>query len=153
MKWHLSVFRPGEAARNYPRIQFGLNQDGRCGAMITHHIPGIAWRHAITKNYESRWTEQESKEILIQVREFSKLYHQECLHDNLYSDSTEKANSITRDKLTNTLCLSVGLYVDEVNELYFSVKESSFPLHESSFYQRITAEITSYDENCSLTNR
>lgn len=38
---HLYVFHPGEAARNQPRWQFGLDEDGRWGITFTHPVPGM----------------------------------------------------------------------------------------------------------------
>ncbi len=33
---HLYLFWPGEMSRNQPRIQFGLEEDGRCGVGLIH---------------------------------------------------------------------------------------------------------------------
>jgi FKBP-type peptidyl-prolyl cis-trans isomerase len=47
---HLYFFWPGEANRKQPRIQFGLEEDGRCGVGLTIPQPGLTWRYAKNKS-------------------------------------------------------------------------------------------------------
>ena len=143
---HLYAFRPGEAAKKYPRWQFGLRPDGKCGALITHHIPNVAWRHAITKNYESEISKEETDLVFCDLYDFKVKHPEACLKEGLWADSSEKANSITRDQATNTLCLTFSISKENGDyETYYSVRETFSPLYEAAFFEIIMRELLKYD--------
>jgi len=108
---HVTVFHPGEAARNLPRWQFGLSEDGRCGVGLYFPIPGMTWRH--TRRRESS-TQLEPSLVAAVLNDAVNLpirFPEECLStDELWADSSEPANSITRDRASDTLCLTIDVW-------------------------------------------
>jgi len=132
---HLYVFCPGEAAQNKPRWQFGLDEDGRCGVLITHAIGGTRWRRAPIHSVEAQLDPDTTRELFEAALALPTRSPQECLgQDDLWSDRTEAPNAVTRDRQANALCVTV--YVAEQGQYlcYFSLREISdtwqaTPLH------------------------
>src|SRR5437763_10906622 len=122
---HLFYFRPGEEARMLARWQFGVDADGRCGATFTYPIKGYPWRRNVMKSFEFNLSEEEKALLFAEVRRLRVEYPKECLtNDQLWSDSSEKANGITRDKSTGKLCHTIGILGDGgKREEYFSMRE------------------------------
>ena len=148
MESQVYAFRPGEARRKLARWQFGLYSSGRCGAGVTHSIPGMAWRHNIKRAYEGQLTKEVTDIVFSGLVDFYVRHRIECL-DNaaLWSDSSEQCNGITRDQATNTLCFTFGiLEMKGAFTTYYSVKENSSTLLNAKFFQIIIGEIRSYDE-------
>ncbi|MFZ2490142.1 MAG: hypothetical protein WA208_01525 [Thermoanaerobaculia bacterium] len=72
----------------------------------------------------------------------------ECLSDDqLWSDHSEKANGISRDKLSGTLCVTIAIYgtSGEKHE-YFSMREDSEALLGSAMYKIITELIAPHEQ-------
>ena len=71
----------------------------------------------------------------------------ECLtHDQMWSDTSEKANGVTRDKKSGVLCYSLWIIDDEgVCEMSFGVREDSSALQHSELFARYTALISPYE--------
>jgi hypothetical protein len=128
---HVTVFHPGEAARNLPRWQFGLSEDGRCGAGVYFPIPGMTWRH--TRRRESS-TQLEPSLVAAVLNDAVNLpiwFPKECLSiDELWADSSEPANSITRDRASDTLCLTIDVW-ERGQRNYYRIRENSPALIES----------------------
>jgi hypothetical protein len=62
---------------------------------------------------------------------------EECLsNDKLLADASEQANSITRDRETGTLCLTID-YWEKGRHNYYRVREDSSSLQTSELYLRI----------------
>ncbi|MPN45528.1 hypothetical protein SDC9_193095 [bioreactor metagenome] len=59
----------------------------------------------------------------------------------MWADASEKANSVTRDQKTNTLCITVYIYERGVPMLDFGLPENSSVLLNSRFYQIICSAI------------
>lgn len=137
---HLYVFHPGEAARNQPRWQFGLDEDGRGGVIFTHPVPGMPWRHARHSSTQARIDSESVSSLLDSTFALPRLFPKDCLHgQELWADMTERGNAITRDRATNTLCLTIGVLERGQWLVYFSLAETSRAIHESPLLQRITA--------------
>jgi hypothetical protein len=138
---HVTVFHPGEAARNLPRWQFGLSEDGQCGAGLYFPIPGMTWRH--TRRRESS-TQLESSLVAAVLNDAVNLpirFPKECLStDELWADSSEPANSITRDRATDTLCLTIDVW-ERGQRNYYRMRENSPALMESELYRIINSWI------------
>jgi hypothetical protein len=139
---HLLVFHPGEAARNLPRWQFGLNQSNSAGAVVSQPIPGLTWRHARVKNVLVDVSLEEATAIFQGACQTFEEHRSDCMsHDDLWADSSEKANSITRDRLTNSLCITVTIFRDGDILLDYSLPETSPVLLSSVFYRIISEKL------------
>jgi len=77
--------------------------------------------------------------LFAEVRRLKADHSQECLaNDQLWSDSSEKANGITRERSTGTLCHTIGISGEDGRwEEYFSMREDSDALLTSSLYKTI----------------
>ena len=135
----LSVFRPGEAARNLPRWQFNLIEDGRGSIHFTHQRPGVRWRQARSERIELHLESQEAIVVFESVLATPEEFPKECLSiEECWSDAVERGNGITRDLRTHTLCLTVS--VSELGETLcnFRLREDSPALLGSQFYQIVS---------------
>jgi hypothetical protein len=145
----LFYFRPGEEARMLARFQFGVDADGRCGALITYPIKGFPWRRNVMKSVEFALTESQKAMVFEEVYRLRSEHPGECLsNEELWSDSSEKANGITRDRATNTLCVTIAIYGDG-GETYenFSMREDSGALLNSPLYKLITQLVEPYEKS------
>ena len=143
---HLVVFRPGEAARNSPRWQFGLREGASAGVFITYPIPGQTWRHARTKQYELNLGPSEIEEALQSALNTPVAFPEECLTtdiNQLWADASEKANSITRNS-DDELCVTITIWEVCSCVLNYSLPETSPVLLESKFYQIISKAMAPY---------
>lgn len=106
----LHVFHPGEAARGLPRWQFHLEESGRCGASINFPIPGMTWRHTRQKTVDLQLDQAAAVALFQSASTLPHQFPSDCLTDEeLWADSTEPANSITRDRRSNSRCITIGL--------------------------------------------
>lgn len=140
----LLIFRPGESARDLPRWQFKMGEDGHCGVFISIPIPGVSWRHTRSKMLEWHLDREAAAKLIDEVMSLPSRFPQECLSpDALWSDSSEPANGITRDRETDTLCLSIS--VSERGQMLssYAVKESSPSLLSSELHRTIQLHIES----------
>jgi hypothetical protein len=107
---NLYFFWPGEASRNKARIQFGLEEDGRCGIGMTIPRPGLTWRYAKTEHIEDNLDISEAGKIFEEILALPKKHPEACLNDDvLWSDASEKGNGVTRESRTNTACVTIGV--------------------------------------------
>jgi hypothetical protein len=83
-------------------------------------------------------TEEQIHELFESVESTFADYPLECLkHDDLWADASEKANSVTRDRKTNSLCITVYVYQHGSLLLHYGLPETSSILLRSSFYKAI----------------
>ena len=148
MNKHLFYFRPGEEKRMLARCQFGLSEHGRCGATFTYPIKGYPWRRNVMKSYSFSINEETNILLFNEVRRIANEYPEECLsRAQLWSDSSEKANGITRDRDSNTLCYTIGIMIEHQDPgVYFSIRENSPVLLESKIFKVISALIAPYEK-------
>jgi hypothetical protein len=146
---HVYVFRPGVMGRGLPRWQFDLALSGRWGVIVTRGIPGMHWRHAVAKSYEGVLPAELAERCFSGIMAFPDLQPGECLGDDaLWSDGSERGNGITRDRLTNTLCLTFGVMTGGgVFTTYYAVRETSMVLQEADFFRLIAAELRTRAED------
>jgi hypothetical protein len=145
MDKQLLYFRPGEEARMLARCQFGA-KDGRCGATLTYPIRGYPWRNNVMKSYQFNLDQTAIDALFADVHRIRKEYPDECLaHDELFNDASEKANGITRDRSTGTLCYSISIFLDHAPEEQFSLREDSPALLQSTLFQVISSLIAPYE--------
>jgi hypothetical protein len=144
----LFYFRPGEEARMLARCQFGIDADGKCGATLTYPIKGYPWRRNVMKHYVFHLSEGETASLVAEVRRLKAEHPKECLsNDQLWSDPSEKANGITRDQSTGTLCHTIGIFEDDGHwEEHFAMREDSDALLTSSLYRTISRLIGPHEK-------
>jgi len=142
---YLLVFRPGEAARNLRRWQFGLREGESAGATITNPLPGLTWRYARSRSVEIKLDPAQMAELIQSVQSTLAEFPEDCLkHDVLWNDTSEEANAITRDLRTNSLCVSITLSEKGLTLCHYSLPETSPVLIGATFYQVITRSLAPY---------
>jgi hypothetical protein len=128
------------------RCQFGA-RDGKCGATLTYPIKGYPWRHNPVRTYAFDLPPDRIELLFEDAERIQKEHPRECLpHEQLWSDTSEKANGITRDRLTGELCYSIAILVEDHSPLVqYALRESSFALHDSSLFKTVTDLIAPYE--------
>lgn len=144
---HLYVFRPGEASRDLPRWQFGLKEDGHCGALVTHPIRGMPWRHTRHSQTEAHLEPTTAAALFEEVLGLPDRFPAECLvHGQLWADMTERGNSITRDNQSNVLCITIGVLERGEWLCHYSMKETSPALLDSRFFRFVNGLVEDHLE-------
>jgi hypothetical protein len=129
---HLYFFWPGEASRNWPRIQFGLEENGRCGAGLTIPQPKCSWRYAKSRSIERQLNKTDTSELFDETATLPQRHPEACLsNDRLWADASEKANSVARDLLTNIPCITIGILERGVWQCHYSLRETDPVLLQS----------------------
>ena len=134
---HLYFFWPGEANRNHPRIQFGLQEDGRCGVGLTVPQPGLAWKYAKTKSAADKLEVSKAKKIFEEISMLPEKYPDSCLNARLWADSSEKGNSVTRESNTGIACVSIGIHEQTAFQCYYSLRETDPVFLQLKLYQLV----------------
>jgi hypothetical protein len=133
------IYHPGEAARNLPRWQLRISEDGSCGAGLRFPIPGMTWRHTRQKSITAQLDTSLVATLLDEAKTMPIRFPEECLAtEQLWADINEQANSITRDNATNTLCLTIDYWEDGQHH-YYRMRENSAPLCESQLFQVVSS--------------
>ncbi len=148
MSEHLQYFRPGEEARMLARCQFGLSRDGRCGATMTYPIEGFPWRRNPSKSFEFEIDPELTKTLFDEVADMQEAHPDHCLTDDvLWCDHSEKANGITRDQKTDTLCHTIAIYDGDWQSTrhYYSMKEDSDVLRSSKLFETVMSLIKPHE--------
>jgi hypothetical protein len=140
------ILKPGESARRLPRWQFGLFRSGRCGATLTYPIPGFPWRHNPQESFEATVDSFTVSRVFEEVETMPSIFPADCLqHDDLWADMSEKANNITRDRATNTLCLTFMIPSGPgVFRCYYAMKDDSSALLRSMTYHLVSGLLAPY---------
>ncbi len=135
---HLVVFHPGEAARNLPRWQFGLREDGTGGLSLWFPIPGMTWRQTRQRIGRVQLDVQTAAELIEEASSLPNQFPPECLKTaELWADPSEQANSITRGR-RGTLCITVT--VSECGRrTHYSLTEDSPAFLQSALYRAINS--------------
>ncbi len=130
------------------RCQFGMPEEGGCGATLTYPIKGYPWRNNVVKSYLFDISDATRVLLFAEVYRIRSQYPQACLsHDQVWSDSTEKANGITRDRAEGVLCYTVGIFVAGGEpEVYYSFREDAEALQTSALFQVISALIAPFEQ-------
>jgi hypothetical protein len=141
---HVAVYYPGEAARNLPRWQFGLSEDGNCGAGLYFPIPGMTWRHTRRKEFSASLEPAVVQAVLNDAVTLPTRFPNECLTtDECWADTSEPANSITRDSRTNTVCLTIDVWERDQHN-YYRMRENSPALNQSELYKTMISFLRPY---------
>ena len=84
--------------------------------------------------------------LFLEISEIRKKFPGKCLTEHLWSDTSEKANGITRDVATNTLCYTMGIYdIDGKPIEHYSLRETSLALLGSKLYNTVAELIANYE--------
>lgn len=146
---YLFFFRPGEESRMLARCQFTLNMNGACSAIMTYPIKGNPWRRNICRHYNFTLDEETTTLLFSEFFRIWRDFPGECIPNNqTWSDTSEEVNNITRDRKSNTLCYSIGIYSEDTGdwEEYFWIRENSEVLLNSELYKIISDLITPYEK-------
>ena len=131
-------FSPGESKFNVPRIQFGLEDSGRCGLFWTLPREGTTWRHAKPRSSEQQLSESETVALFKEVASLPHAHPDACLsNEQLWADASEKANSVTRDSQTNTACVTIGIQERGDWQCYYSLRKTDPVLLQSRLYNLV----------------
>ena len=109
------------------RCQLGLDEDGRCGATLTYPIKGMSWRRNIRKSFEFDVDAGTAKLLLLEVSRIKQEFPSECLStEDMWNDTTEKANGISRDRRSAKICCTIAVLREHEAQMeYYSLKEDS----------------------------
>ena len=131
---HLFVFHPGEAARNQPRWQFGVEENGRCKVRGSDHpVPGMPWRHTRNSHREANLDAETTRSLLDRASNCQR-FPQDCFRQKeLWADTTERGNAITRDRAGNALCLTISVWSEDNGS-------ATFPGRDKSSHARIASD-------------
>jgi len=131
------------------RCQFWLYPDGRCGATFTYPIEGYPWRRNPKRTCEFQLSEAEKHLLFAEVHRLRTEHPADCLENfQLWSDHSEKANAITRDRDTNTLCYTIGIFLEGAEqEEYFAIRENSEAFLNSVLYTIVSRLIAPYEHH------
>ena len=143
---YISYFSPGEERNMESRVQFTLNDNGICGAIITYPLKGYPWRKNIMKSFEFKISKEKVVDVYKEIELISKENENECYNnDELWADSSEKANSITRHRNSGVACVTIGVCEDKGNwGIYFSMMKTSPVLQGSILFKTINDFISPY---------
>ena len=148
MTGHLYYFRPGEEARMMARCQFGASLERGAGACLTYPIKGYPWRRNPVRHYTFPMSAETTRMLFHEVRRIRVEYPEHCLgNDHLWSDHSEKANGITRDMSTGTLCHTIGIWEQTGTWAeYYSLREDSDALISSKLFRVISDLIAPHEK-------
>jgi hypothetical protein len=131
------------------RCQFGLVEDGGCGASLTYPIKGMPWRRNIVKSFEFDIDADTRALLFSEVSRIKREHPNECLCiDDLWSDHSEKANGITRDRKLGRLCYTIGILREGLPTFqpYYSLREDSNALLNSALYKIIAKLVEPHEK-------
>ena len=129
------------------RCQFGI-KDGRCGATLTYPTKGYPWRNNVVKSYEFHLDPATIDQLIAEVPRIREEFPDQCLTaDQLYSDASEIANGITRDRGTGTLCYTIHVVAENgVLAEQYALRENSTALLSSALFGVISGLIAPYEK-------
>jgi FKBP-type peptidyl-prolyl cis-trans isomerase len=141
----LFVFCPGEAARNLPQWQFHLEEDGHGGVGVEFPIPGMTWRHTRRRAISLQIDRATAAVLFQSAIALPSQFPEACLRDaQIWADSRERANSITRDRQSNSLCLTISVSERGQYRTYYSIAEDSRALLDSELYRGVSSLLEPY---------
>jgi hypothetical protein len=142
---YLLVVHPGEAARDLPRWQFALEENGHCGLRMEFPIPGMTWRHTRRRAVSLQIDQPAAAALFQSAIDLPRKFPAECLKNaELWADAAEPANSITRDRQGNSLCLTIGVSEHGKWKTYYSMPENSSALLDSELYRAVSSLLKPY---------
>ena len=100
----------GDLANGVPKWQFGIHDDGRCGAFLQIPIPDLKWRHACMKNVGVQLDPVRAAAIVDAAISLPKRYPDDCLGaDQICVDHSGHDGGVHRLRDGDDLCLAVTI--------------------------------------------
>lgn len=129
------------------RCQFGCDEQvASCGATLTYPIRGMPWRRNVIRSYSFDLEPIVISRLFAEVSRIRREYPNECLSERLWNDFSDKANVVTRDSATDTLCYTLGIYRgDGDTEDYYCLRENSDALISSEIFKTFSALTSPYE--------
>ena len=114
---------------------------------MTYPIEGFPWRRNPCKSSEFEIGAELSTCLFDEVATIQECSPGHCLPDDvLWCDHAEKANGITRDQETDTLCHTIAIYDrDWQSTIYYSMKEDSEVLRSSRLFETVMSLIAPHE--------
>jgi len=133
-------------SRNLPRWQFKMDEDGHCGALASIPMPGLSWRWRHTRMQTIDWQldQQTASALIDEALSLPGHFPQDCLTDDqLWSDMSEPANGITRDRETDTRCVTINVFEHGQTLTHYALRENCAVLLDSGLHREIELHIAS----------
>jgi hypothetical protein len=115
---------------------------------MTYPIEGFPWRRNPSRSLEFVIDPELAAILFDEVEHMQKNHPDHCLPDDvLWSDHSEKANGITRDQESDTLCHTIAIYEADwqSTRYYYSMKEDSVVLRSSKLFETIMSLIKPHE--------
>lgn len=117
----LIVGNTGDLKSNRAKWQFGLHEDGGCGASVTVPIPGMKRRHSREKHVESHMNPEDISAVFQQLIDLPARFPEQCFQrDGVYVDHSENDGGTHKLRCNHELCLAVTIYeAGQIRGSYF----------------------------------
>jgi hypothetical protein len=147
MRRLLYYFRPGWEPRMLARCQFGCDEEiASCGATLTYPIKGMPWRRNVIRSYSFDLGADVISRLFAEISRIRREYPNDCLTEDLWSDFSDKANTVTRDRTTGALCYTLGIYRGDGDaEDYYCLREDSEALLSSEIFHTFSRLTSPYE--------
>jgi len=143
-RW-LSIFHPGLAADSTRRWQLTLAEGLPSGAIITTPLPDGTWRRAIRRYVPIDCNAATFERLLAEAESMPDRQPGDCLDDDqLWADHAEAANSVTRDRATDTPCVTIEVIVNRTRTRHYSMRRNSAAWRASTMRQQVEAWLGPY---------
>ena len=101
----------GDLEHGVAKWQFGLHDDGRCGAMVWVPVPGLKWRHSRPKNVEQHMTADRATTLVQTMIDLPERFPGECLStDEVCVDHSGHNGGVHRVRKTDVLCYAITVW-------------------------------------------
>lgn len=130
------------------RCEFRIDKQGNCTAALTYPNKGLPWRRNSIKSYTFDLDDETRAALFRDVDRLRREAPKECLDDSmLWSDTSEIANAITRDRKSGKLCVEIAVMESggKVVER-FAMREDSPALVSSALFKTISGLIRSHEK-------
>lgn len=116
----------GDLHHGVAKWQFGVDDDGRCGAMVQIPVPGMKWRHSRPKSVQMTLAPERAVALIDGALALPRRYPAECLiHDQVCVDHSGHDGGVHRVRETGTLCYGVTIVErGQVIGSYFLAEDS-----------------------------
>jgi hypothetical protein len=123
-KSQIIVSHRGEAARNLPRWQFSIVDDGEYHISINYPIPGMTWRHTRNRKSTGKLDQEQLNLIREEIQNFHKLHPNDILsREKVWADMSEPAGNTPRERATDRLCILGFLFQNIDKKLSINEKQ------------------------------
>jgi hypothetical protein len=115
----------GDLEHGVSKWQFGLHDDGRCGAMVQVPITGLKWRHARPKIVDVKVDPVRAAALIDSAVAMPERYPRDCLtNDQVCVDHSGHDGGVHRQRATDTLCYAVTIWERGTHSGYYLTENS-----------------------------